>query len=475
MNGLSQEIRVDGDDAFLGFVSRQNPVTLKPGYLQYSQNMRLDRGVATTRRGTKRLASSSVVNQPIFAACSFSLPSDGIDKVLMAGSTRLFEYNTGDNTVTVRSYPDGRTIKTGDRVHMFQALDKAYILRGEATSGTRSCAVTFVDGTAFVELSGHGFTTGDEVTIYGCDQTDYNGSHVISVDNEDTFRFICSGTPDSPATGSPKAVRCKPALSYDGEGAIVAVSHAKGFDITDASFPPANFGLYFCNRIVVRKSRDTIAVSDYLDPSTWDQTLGVFQLNLGDNDEIVGFTPWDENKFLIFKRRAIYLAYLENTYDGTGQADLGANSYVVSVTDQVGCAARQTIANAGQAIFFLSDSGVRVLDPQLDLKLLGNSRPLSDPISDIIERINLDAVGYSCGKIFNNRYYLAVPLDGSLYNNAILVYNLLNQAWESVDIYPDGVRFDGLLVAKYSRGESDCDPLDPGIGCMTVEVDFKVR
>ena len=116
-----------------------------------------------------------------------------------------------------------------------------------------------------------------------------------------------------------------------------------------------------------------------------------------------------------------------------------------------------------------------MLDPQLDLKLLGNSRPLSDPIADIIERINDGAVEKAAGKIFNNRYYLAVPLDDSEYNNAVLVYNLLNEAWESVDSYPDGVRFDGFIVENYSKPVDECSELDPGIGCMAVGVDFVVR
>jgi hypothetical protein len=41
---------------------------------------------------------------------------------------------------------------------------------------------------------------------------------------------------------------------------------------------------------------------------------------------------------------------------------------------------------------------------------------------------------------FNNRYYLSIPLVDSVVapttNNATLVYSLLNQAWESVDKYP---------------------------------------
>ena len=49
---------VEGDAGFLGMASRLNPLQLQPGMVQYVENMRLDRGVAQTRKGAKRLAES---------------------------------------------------------------------------------------------------------------------------------------------------------------------------------------------------------------------------------------------------------------------------------------------------------------------------------------------------------------------------------------------------------------------------------
>ena len=46
----------DGDAGFIGFASRMNPVALPAGVLQLSENMRLDRGTAKTRKGARRLA-----------------------------------------------------------------------------------------------------------------------------------------------------------------------------------------------------------------------------------------------------------------------------------------------------------------------------------------------------------------------------------------------------------------------------------
>jgi len=216
--------------------------------------------------------------------------------------------------------------------------------------------------------------------------------------------------------------------------------------------PCSDFGLYFKNRLVVKTARDRIAASDYLDYNTWDVDFAQFAINLGANDAIVGFQPWQEDKFIIFERNSIYYAYIDpNGY--TSGAAPGGNSFIQSLTAEFGCSARRTVVNAGEYIFFLSDNGVYLLNPSLDLKLLGNTTPLSDPISDIIGRINATAVSNAVGRMFNNRYYLAVPIDGSTRNNAVLVYSMLNKAWESIDTFPTGMYVDNFIVSLYGQAK----------------------
>jgi hypothetical protein len=68
---------------------------------------------------------------------------------------------------------------------------------------------------------------------------------------------------------------------------------------------------------------------------------------------------------------------------------------------------------------------------------------LSEPIQPVIDRINPDLADDSVGIYFDNRYWLALPLDSevgagdAMGNNAILVYNFINQGWESVDTVAD--------------------------------------
>jgi hypothetical protein len=69
--------------------------------------------------------------------------------------------------------------------------------------------------------------------------------------------------------------------------------------------------------------------------------------------------------------------------------------------------------------------------------LRGNGTPLSSSIDATIGRINRAFSQNAVSAYFDNRYYLAVPLDGSIVNNAILIFNFLNKGWESIDSVSD--------------------------------------
>jgi hypothetical protein len=82
------------------------------------------------------------------------------------------------------------------------------------------------------------------------------------------------------------------------------------------------------------------------------------------------------------------------------------------------------------------------------MKLLTMADPISAPIDDVIQRINRNYAYRAVATYWNNRYYLAVPLDNSVDNNAILVYNFILRQWESVDTYPSGFDVFDFIIAK---------------------------
>lgn len=186
---------------------------------------------------------------------------------------------------------------------------------------------------------------------------------------------------------------------------------------------------------VDRNVRDELVMSDILDPNTYDAIANQFRITAGIADFIVAFQPFYEDGLIVFNRNSLHLI--------NGLSGSLSDCTVNELTREIGCLARRSIAQHGAEILFLSDNGVYQVGFLDRYNLRGVDVPLSDAIQPIIDRINPDLAGDAVGIYFSNRYYIAVPLDSSVGagdatgNNAILVYNFLNQGWESLDLVDD--------------------------------------
>ena len=341
-----------------------------------------------------------------------------------------------------------------------QALDKLYIFRGQAgpeivatlsspsVSNGNTVTVTMTTATA------HGLRVGSEVNIIRTGSGHaYWYKNVIVTAVPSTTQFTWSFTNTTGSTigvhtnlAGFKVQQANPPLVWDGTSASLTLIDQTGVNI-DGTFPlpPGEFGLYFQNRIVVKTGNTEIIATDIL--SDRYDPLNVFDVNQGGNDRIIGFLPWIENQFLVFMQKSIYVAYIDPRHDPLA-AD---QSQITVVTTEVGCLARHSIVPAGQFVFFFSGKGVHMLTPQLDLKLLGNTMPLSEPIDDYFDGVNFDYANNVIASYFDNRFFIAFPTESSVFNNSILVYNTLNQAWESIDTYPDGMSIDNFVPAFYNN------------------------
>lgn len=66
-------------------------------------------------------------------------------------------------------------------------------------------AITRLGSTASVAHLDHGLSTGQYIVISEADQNEYNGVHQITVTTANSYTFTVTGTPVTPATGSPRA------------------------------------------------------------------------------------------------------------------------------------------------------------------------------------------------------------------------------------------------------------------------------
>lgn len=453
----------DGDAGFIGIDTRNNPATLKAGVLQDGRNIRLDLATLQTRKGLKKIlndAYATIIGNVLCAG--MWVMSDGTERVILVVSDGLYVVNLDTQTPSSKYSFWGRNVTSNDNLQVIQAANKIYILRGESTgyiegNGTAGQKVDSSAGahtTVTVTTSiAHGMIVGDEFSIE-TSATQLSGSFkVASVISSYSFTYTIPVAHNH--QGAYVIQKGKAVLCFDGSSVsvvkqgIIDGSITGGTTPTECDFPPTSTAIYHKNRIYCKYSRDEIAVSDYLPDinGNWkfDLTIQAMTINQGDEQEITGFHPWTRDEILIFKTNSIYAAKFS---DDVSSPDIVlANSYVRTLTYDIGCVAKRSVANISGNVFFLSKKGVYKLEPQLDTNLLANTAPLSIGVQKYIDRINQSFVKNAVGTVFNGRYYLAVPLDTSEVNNYVLVYNLTNQMWESVDTFPASFNANGILTA----------------------------
>jgi hypothetical protein len=511
----------DGDAGFVGFASRMNPVALPAGVLQLSENMRLDRGTAKTRKGARRLADEILpssypmtlpfnfeVTLPVDLDFTLALNPDGLvllnqypggifasysyrspgwinqEVIVLASAEECYAYQDPSTKVLVDDqgnpitdqdgneiysqsytdsipYPTGETIDPNDSVSMVQAFDRLYLLR-EASPSQQGFEeklagpITVSGTTATVTCPQHGLAAGMRVRLEGGTVAAFAEQEfeVVAAPSMNSFTVtVPTGTASDATIMGRKVRRTKAPLYWDGnpQGAFVkAPAGVPAEGPTYRTMRSVGWATYANGRLVLPDGRDQVMLSDVLNPDLYDPFFQSFRANQGSNDYIVAVHPWVEGSFLVFMRNSIWLATV-NQFASTDGGSFAVDSPVSKLellTDEIGCSARRSIATAGQFVYFLSDAGVYRLDARLDLKLRGDTKPLSDPISDQVARIPKDGASNAVGLWYDNRYWLAVPVDGADINNAMFIYSALNEQWEAVDYY--GFGLDNLLVSGQS-------------------------
>ena len=427
------EYKQEVDGGFVGFESRTNASMLKPQYLQYSENTRLERGHAITRKGNKNVTPPDLQNLAPIYSCVY-VTQGGVEKIAVVTTTKLYIFDPNENGTTA-FYQLPRQASSSDKGMVFQALDHLFILRGEpAAPRTGTITLTNGGGTATVSFNLHGLSVGDEIIVSSVTGHTYaQGSFVIVTASANQFTYTLPSPATNNHSGDVVFQKGKCPMKWSGSGAVQLVTQGD-IEGVDANFPPSEVGMFHNNRVIVKRDRDKIAASDYLDYNMWDLTFGQFTINQGAYDRIVGFTPWADNEFLIFQRNSIYRAKVVNSQYAVGEGP-DTQSFIQTITTSFGCVGHKAIVNAGRYVFFLSDNGVYMLEPQLDLRLINTLEPVSSPINNFFERIREDLSDKSVGIYFNNRLYLAVPFSAAG-NDTLLIFNTLNKSWESIDTFP---------------------------------------
>jgi len=478
------------------------PIVL-PQQLSFTLNTNTTQAVI----GFKMILDQGQVTE-VYASSAFSDPNDNASQyILIASNLKVVAKNLLTDATVEIAYPLNETIPP--QSSMLQTFNKVFIFRkgqvalewdgsfSAVTAGSfvvgRTYTITAVGNTDFQAIGASADTIGVTFTATGV------GSGTGTATS--AFSKVASGTYTQPAildisgfvitnglatatvsnTLSPgdKVILVTAGASTLTEGNQFTVSEATAsafkffVDSADVSnktnveftqkvsvglgfthMPAPEFAVYHQRRLVMpfqfsvdasvnsytsRGILDEVIASDILDSDTYDQIFAQYRFNAGEADFTVGLHSFSEDNLMVFNRNSIHL--ISNT------TSLQSASTKL-LTDEVGCVARQTITQVGNQVIFLSDNGVYSTQFFDEYNLRGTETPLSEPINETIKRINRDQRTQAVSVYFDNRYFIAVPLDDALRNNAILIYNFLNKQWESIDsVNSDDWDIENLIVS----------------------------
>lgn len=191
-------------------------------------------------------------------------------------------------------------------------------------------------------------------------------------------------------------------------------------DGTD-TIPNAEHGLAINGRVILVVGRDELVISDLYDYTRYSPATARLRVNQGSDDSIVALAPWNNNTVIVFKTQSV--ESLTGLYGDLSEAS------APTITGMCGLVGRRAWATAGKDIWFLSEHGVQSVAATLENELQAVAEPVSRDIQKLIDRINWGAASGAAAANFGHKFFLAVPLDGASYNNALLVFDFVTGKW----------------------------------------------
>lgn len=179
-----------------------------------------------------------------------------------------------------------------------------------------------------------------------------------------------------------------------------------------------------------------------------------FEVDGGFGGRITGLKALTDNLLVIFKERAIRRL--------SGSESFGSNTdpFVIAViSNNVGCIARRSIVQSGKGmdIYFLSEDGVRQLEP---VEKYGDIDPFmpSYVIQDEVNEWNYTAgtIDDACGALLkkDNHIYMSVPYGSSPTNNKTYIFDTITKGVDPRGESDFNVSAAGVYNRKLYTGDS---------------------
>ena len=387
-------------------------------------------GNLQTRQGVETVSTSFSTANTIQGMFYFDTPN--VEEIIVATGGSLYRYNTGSSTFSTTG---GTFANSTNQIEFAQLNNKLFWADGSSNLQFTDGTGNYRQGTSVARINvtngGNGYNSTPTVTVgnptagYGTAATAIavmNGNSVGTV----TVTFAGSGYLTAPS------------VTFTGGGGNNAAATA----VISTQLAPTGLRLIksFTNRLFAvgtGEDRNTLYASDILDPEIWKTTNSII-VGGDDGEDIIAIQPFYGFQIIVFKRNKIYLVDVTPSTTVTSGSSVlsltnsAAEWTVQTISNRIGCIAGRSVALVNKDVFFLANDGIRSVSRSLadDFSTVGLT--ISEPVKDIIARINRSFVSTCNATFHNNRYLLAIPLDSATNPSHILVYNSIFNCFEGL-------------------------------------------
>lgn len=296
----------------------------------------------------------------------------------------------------------------------------------------------------------YNFTSSDLFLTVGTKLKKISGNNIYNVSGRflDSVNFqygdnrvlICTSASDIPfkyEAGNVKKLLNR-RKKYDDEGNLVGYIDANGnehsseSDITTYA-PKGDFIELYYDRLWIAGDKDNpdrlyfsttntngADIQDFTVPLAEEEEInmhgGFIDVRTYDGSKIIGLKKVF-NSLVVFKEKSAHKVYGSSP----------SNYQMVDLFNSNGAIANRSICTGTNGCFFLNSDGIYYYDGT-------NTNLISQKIQKIIKRMNVNYANNSVGIYYDNKYYLAIPVDGSESNNLLIEYNVNLKSFTTYDV-----------------------------------------
>lgn len=388
-------------------------------------------GNLQTRQGIETVSTSFSTASTVQGMFYFDTPD--IEEIVVATNGSLYRYQTSSSTFATTG---GTFSNSVNQIEFSQLNNKLFWTDGlnylQFTDGTDNHRQGTSIASITVTNEGSGYTSVPTVTI-GTPTAGY-GTTATAIATVGAGNKVTAITVTHAGSGYLTA----PSVTITGGGGNNAAATAN----ISTQLAPSGLRLIksFTNRLFAvgtGEYRNTLYASDILNPEIWKTTNSII-VGGDDGEDIIAIQPFYGFQIIVFKRNKIYLVDVTpstTVTSGTSVLSLtnsAAEWTVQTISNRIGCIAGRSVALVNKDVFFLANDGIRSISRSLadDFSTVGLT--ISEPVKDIIARINRSYIETCNSAFHNNRYLLAIPLDSATKPSHILVYNSIFNCFEGL-------------------------------------------